>query len=276
MEKVHRLEFEYAKRLREASSCERALLYKEGYSIVSKMVMENMSDAPECRTAGTSIGYLQRVISFLNPSDNVLELGCGRGYTCLMLASNVKWITGMDVSVPALDEAKSILYENSIKNATLMRLAEDGMFANQLKPNFFDKAISIDVIEHLHPEDARLHLKQVYQVLKPGGAYIIKTPNRIDGPHDITRIIYPNEKKALGFHLNEMSHLELKNELSKVGFKKFRSFFFKEKLPLIMNRYEFPIEINLIMEKIHVTCLKVPMMQTMTRPFLAINLIAYK
>jgi len=49
-----------------------------------------------------------------------------------------------------------------------------------------DVAWSAQLMEHLHPDDAREQLGNIYRALKPGGVYICITPNRISGPHDIS------------------------------------------------------------------------------------------
>jgi predicted SAM-dependent methyltransferase len=76
----------------------------------------------------------------------------------------------------------------------------------RFRPQSFSLAVSIDVVEHLHPDDAREHVKQVFQLLRPGGRYMIFMPSRLDGPHDITAQEYPDAKRALGFHLNESTY----------------------------------------------------------------------
>jgi SAM-dependent methyltransferase len=50
----------------------------------------------------------------------------------------------------------------------------------------FDGAYSIHVTEHI--EDVELHLSEVARVLRPGGRFVVVTPNRLtyspDGPHN--------------------------------------------------------------------------------------------
>jgi ubiquinone/menaquinone biosynthesis C-methylase UbiE len=41
----------------------------------------------------------------------------------------------------------------------------------------FDWAVSTSMIEHLHPDDVDIHLREVYRVLKPGGNYLMWCPN---------------------------------------------------------------------------------------------------
>jgi 2-polyprenyl-3-methyl-5-hydroxy-6-metoxy-1,4-benzoquinol methylase len=216
------LEIEYARRLRNSSPDERRELYAEAYSAVSEKGASTMPSDPEKRTAGTSPSLVRSLIRLCHPSDRVLEVGCGRGYTCLRLAPHVASLVGIDVSDPALNEARELLNTYHIRNVSIQR-----GFADELTRSFgqavFDKVISIDVYEHLHPEDAAMHLSEVYAVLKPGGRSIVLTPNRLTGPHDITTALFPDAKQPLGFHLNETTCGELVSLMKEVGFVKFRS-----------------------------------------------------
>ena len=51
--------------------------------------------------------------------------------------------------------------------------------------------------------------------LKPGGKYICITPNRLTGPHDVSKYF---EDVATGFHLKEYSLAELRALFAEVGF----------------------------------------------------------
>jgi predicted SAM-dependent methyltransferase len=58
-------------------------------------------------------------------------------------------------------------------------------------------------MEHLHPDDAFEQLKQIYTALTPGGLYICTTPNRLTGPHDVSKYF---DETAAGFRaLNHAS-----------------------------------------------------------------------
>jgi SAM-dependent methyltransferase len=69
-----------------------------------------------------------------------------------------------------------------------------------------DIAYSHQLIEHMHPDDALAHLREVSRVLKPGGRYICVTPNRWTGPHDISKFF---RSVARGLHLREYSATDL-------------------------------------------------------------------
>lgn len=74
-------------------------------------------------------------------------------------------------------------------------------------------------MEHLHPDDAFEQLENIYRTLTLGGIYICITPNRLNGPHDISRHF---DEVATCFHLKEYTTLELSNLFKKVGFSKIR------------------------------------------------------
>jgi SAM-dependent methyltransferase len=92
-----------------------------------------------------------------------------------------------------------------------------------------DVCYSKDLLEHLHPDDALLHLQSVYQALVPGGVYICRTPNALSGPHDVSRFFETG--KATGLHLKEYTTTEINRECKKVGFKKVKPYlWFKGRL----------------------------------------------
>jgi SAM-dependent methyltransferase len=78
-----------------------------------------------------------------------------------------------------------------------------------------DVLYSSHVLEHLHPDDAALQLRQVRRALRPGGAFILITPNRLNGPHDCSRGF---TAEASAFHLREYTLSELTAMLKEAGF----------------------------------------------------------
>jgi hypothetical protein len=70
-------------------------------------------------------------------------------------------------------------------------------------------------MEHLHPDDALLQLTNVVRAVRAGGVYICITPNRVSGPHDVSRDF---DKVATGFHLREYTGRETLNMFLSAGF----------------------------------------------------------
>jgi SAM-dependent methyltransferase len=70
----------------------------------------------------------------------------------------------------------------------------------------FDAIYSIDVLEHLHPDDTPSHFTSVFRSLAPGGRYIVMTPHAHVGPHDVSRYFDP---VPTGFHLKEYTYRDV-------------------------------------------------------------------
>jgi SAM-dependent methyltransferase len=87
----------------------------------------------------------------------------------------------------------------------------------------FDIVFWSDVIEHLPRNAVSRYLRTIRQVLRPGGRLITCTPNRLTGPHDVSRFVMPTGKAAMGLHLCEYSHRELRALLASAGFRRFQS-----------------------------------------------------
>jgi hypothetical protein len=76
-------------------------------------------------------------------------------------------------------------------------------------------------MEHLHPDDAFEQLQNIYNSLVPRGVYICITPNKLTGPHDVSKYF---DEIATGFHLKEYTISELTRLFRKAGFSKVRIF----------------------------------------------------
>lgn len=274
MEEYKRLEFYYGRLLRESTKQVRKKLYEEAYSKVSECALSRFtSNDPERRTAGTSEKIVQIIKHNVEENNRVLEIGCGRGYTCLKLAPFVKEVVGIDVSESSVAEATNVLNMSNIKNAAIRKLS-----AMELDCHFesgqFDVCLSIDVYEHLHPEDGIQHIEQAFEVLRSGGKYIAFIPNRLNGPHDITKTEFPEATEAMGFHLNETTYTELSEVLKEIGFRKIRSLYgmrLLNSLFVVKLHYRINALIEMLYRRIQITVFK-----KILNRFLFIRIVAQK
>ena len=100
-------------------------------------------------------------------SGHILEIGSGQGYGISIIASKGESYTAIDkydtdIKQPA-DAPKINFIQMNIPPLV------------GLEDNSFDYVVSFQVIEHIK-KDKEL-VKEVYRVLKPGGKYIVSTPN---------------------------------------------------------------------------------------------------
>ncbi|MEW6102619.1 MAG: methyltransferase domain-containing protein [bacterium] len=104
------------------------------------------------------------------PKLSVLELGCSEGLGSLILAEEALNVTAIDFDESCIQWAQSHLEDKNIKF-----LADDFL---SKKYGEFDAVISLDVIEHIAPENTDLFISTICSNLKPNGFCVIGTPNK--------------------------------------------------------------------------------------------------
>ncbi len=101
----------------------------------------------------------------------VLDVGCGEGYGCNLLARQAAKVVGIDNSEAAVAHAQERYKAPNIhfEKADACRLP--------FEDSSFEAVCSFQVVEHLkHPER---HLEEARRVLVDGGLLLLSTPNRI-------------------------------------------------------------------------------------------------
>jgi SAM-dependent methyltransferase len=101
----------------------------------------------------------------------VLEIGTGTGVLLRTLRARGCRIRGVEVNQELIDEAQRW----SAPSAPLPIDRVEGVTL-PFSDASFDVAMSFDVFEHIPDSDA--HLREVGRVLRPGGSYLIQTPNK--------------------------------------------------------------------------------------------------
>ena len=207
----YRIERELADRLRHSSRSERmGGLYSEVYDELFRRV----SDHPQHRKSSHSArtGQVGRSIATLEPwiaRDGVfLEIGAGDAALSLEMAGRMRRVIALDVAELANQSAiEAPGFEFVLSNGVDLPFEDasiDLVYSNQL-------------MEHLHPDDAQEQLESIHRILRPGGRYVFATPNRLDGPHDISGRWCAT---ATGFHLREYTYGELARLLRQAGFSR--------------------------------------------------------
>lgn len=203
-----------AARLRGAPKEERKTLYTEVYDELFRRVPDHPQLALKHdenvrhEHAGERLQLLQ---THLRPDATYLELGPGDCSLALEVARRVQKVYAVDVS---REIAGDVVLPNNLE-----LIISDGS-SIPVPDNSVDIAYSDQLMEHLHPDDAKEQLQNIYRTLKPGGTYICITPNRLSGPHDVSRYF---DEVATGFHLKEYSLAELSQMFRAAGFSKLKA-----------------------------------------------------
>jgi len=144
-----------------------------------------------------------------DPDQEVLELGFGTGELLLGLSEVGFKCTGIDVEPMRVEKLRKT-------GGGRIRVIHGDATFPEVGDRRFDVVISQQLFEHFHPDDARGHLAAVRDTLHPGGTYFLETPNRLTGPHDVSRFFV--DGPAQGFHLREYSVGDMLGFLKKADY----------------------------------------------------------
>lgn len=107
--------------------------------------------------------------------DRVLDIACGDGYGCRILAGNAGAVLGVDINQP-------LIAANQQGNAVVNISYDAGdCFALSLPNGAVTGATAMELIEHLPVDQVDNFVKEVRRVVAPGGSFICSTPQNSHG-----------------------------------------------------------------------------------------------
>ncbi|MEH1769966.1 MAG: methyltransferase domain-containing protein, partial [Nostoc sp.] len=125
---------------------------------------------------------------------DVLDIACGEGYGCALLASVAKSVVGVDINSEVVEYAT-----NEYSTHKNIRFIVGSCDSLPLPNNSVDVVTSFETIEH-HDKHEEM-MQEIKRVLKPDGVLIISSPNRLT---------YSDEPKYSNpFHVKELYYDEL-------------------------------------------------------------------
>ncbi len=113
------------------------------------------------------------VLAHLKPekNDSILDAGCGTGIYTIETAQLVHDVMAIDFSSSSIDILNKKLKTAQINNSST-KVGDLALM--ELPPNRFDKAMSIEVIQHIPTHQKRvLALQNIFNALKPGGKFVM-------------------------------------------------------------------------------------------------------
>lgn len=204
----YELEKHLADRLRRASAAQRRSLYATVYD----ELFRSLEDHPQHRASpeeSAAVAELQATLlaPFIREGGTFAEFGPGHPTLAMRLAGRFEKVYVVEASDVILGDL----------DGTGIEVVDPASVPLPIPDGAVDLCFSSHFIEHLHPDDAADHLAELQRMLRPGGISVTVTPNRIYGPHDVSR--YFDDEPA-GLHLREYSHRDLVRLYRSAGFSR--------------------------------------------------------
>lgn len=207
--KHYLIERELADRLRSAEPAERRRLYASLYDELFRRVPDHpqLTERITHSELRKDVDRKMRLLApLLAPDSTFLEIGAGNCALSIEVSRHVGKVYAVEVS--------SVILARAPEAPNLEKILTDGVEI-PVPDGVVNVAYSHQVMEHLHPADAQEQLANIHRSLAPGGCYVCLTPNRLAGPHDVSKYF---DDVATGFHLREYTVGELSRLLRETGF----------------------------------------------------------
>ena len=171
---------------------------------IQKKIKNLMKEEDEAQAVDSNepINRYRFISQFIEKTDNVLDLACGKGSGTEIISDYAKEVYGIDYDKMYITNAKLKFSKPNLK----FILGSDELleeFEGQ-----FDKVISTHTMEHV--SDDQLFLKRIRNSLKSNGKLILEVPRLF--PYPIGKPLWPHHKR-------EYEKDSLEKLIQKVGFK---------------------------------------------------------
>ena len=109
------------------------------------------------------------------PSETVIDFGCGWGTFCWAFSNQVHHITGIDFSETSIRLCNAHLKKQRYDNVVFLL---NDVRKVSLTSEAYDLILAADLFEHLYLKDTKKVIREAYRLLKRKGHLSIWTPSR--------------------------------------------------------------------------------------------------
>ena len=176
----------------------------EKLKLIQEKMKNLMKDEDEAQAIDSNepINRYRFISQFIEKTDSVLDLACGKGGGTKIISDYAKEVYGIDYDKKYIINAKLKFSKPNLK----FILGSDELLEEFEEQ--FDKVISTHTMEHV--SDDQLFLKRIRNSLKPNGKLILEVPRLF--PYPIGKPLWPHHKR-------EYEKDSLEKLIRKVGFE---------------------------------------------------------
>ena len=156
---------------------------------------------------------IEKLKSYLSADSHVLDIGCGTGTQCSDLSSNVKQVTGIDISSKLLVIAEQRKAERKIENVEFIQTT---VFDERFIPGSFDVVMAFYVLHFF--EDIDEVIRHIYGLLKPDGLFILETACMGEKGKIIGELVRLAGKLGFLPSINLLTTRQIEQTLEQAGF----------------------------------------------------------
>lgn len=150
--------------------------YREAFDLIKHRpqhlgLMSGWSWYDDPKRLGFLLARYKFVAKMFTGRARVLEVGCGDGFGTRVVAQAVGHVTAVDFDPELIDSAKTIMSDRWAFDCRVHDIMQGPVAEN------FDAVYSLDVLEHIAPEQESRFLDHLTRSLDPHGAAIIGMPS---------------------------------------------------------------------------------------------------
>lgn len=199
------LELDLTQKLLNSDTAERSKIWSDSYSTLYRELPWLASTSSSEHDSEDGYRYILKLIPI---GANVIEIGSGSGALAEYLTQNGRPCIATEVTSERGHRVDGVLVWHQT----------DGVNLDQFEsPASYDAIVSMQVVEHFHPDDLDRHFKSAHALLKPGGQYFVTTPHAFLGPADLSRVFSLDRPRFM--HLKEYTYRELRAVARNAGFQ---------------------------------------------------------
>ena len=176
--------------------------------ISSKYAASPISDRPAYEAK------IERLKTYLTPEMSVLDIGCGTGTQCGDIASDVRQVTGIDISSKLLAIAEQRRAERNQQNIDFI---QSTVFDDAFQPASYNVVMAFFVLHFF--DDIDVAFKRVHELLKPDGLFISETGCLGDKSKALSAMLRFTGHLGLIPMINSLTTQQLEQSLGRTGFK---------------------------------------------------------